>query len=292
MKKTIIFGASNGGINFMKNSQEDREFLAFVDNDIAKQKKKLLNLQVISPTDISNYDYDEIIIASIFGLEIKKQLLNLGIDKSKIILPPKCLFRTGVKYPFEDEKTLQIARKFTKTIASRAYDENIPLHINWGTLIGVLRDGDLIKWDDDIDFSSLLEYKTKIEKFINNLKDELESMLNASIEIVSYEKPGIKIICKSKLGNFHTFDSDINFKIIKDDKALQFDNQMWYTSAKHILKLETFNWDGVNIFIPSDADEYLTFVYGDWKTPKKDYSLDDYNNYDPNINKIGENLEK
>jgi hypothetical protein len=292
MIKTIIFGTSKAADNFIKNDKEKREYIVAIDNDATKHNQTFHSLIIMGVDAIKNYNYDEIIVSSSFGLEIRDQLLRLGIAKSKIILPPKYLFSTGVNYPFEDEKTLQIARKFTKTIASKAYKAKLPLHINWGTLIGILRDGDLIKWDDDIDFSSLLEHRIKIENFINDLKDDLESILDASIEIVSYEKLGIKIICKSKSGDFYTFDSDIDFKIITDGKALQFGNQIWYTSAKHILKLETFNWDGADIFIPSDADEYLTFVYGDWKTPKKEYSLDDYNNYDLNFNQKGEDIDK
>ena len=276
--KTILFGTGKAAENFIDNNTKEREYLVAVDNDKLKHGQTFFDLDIVSVDKIKDFNYDEIVVASFFGLEIKHQLLKLGVAKNKIYLPQKHLLKSGIKYPFEDESTLKTAREFTKLIASKAYSQNLPLHIEWGTLIGVLRDGDLIRWDDDVDFSSVLPYKQKIEKFIYNIKNDIELKLKCELKILLTDtKVKLTIISLDK--SFHNFDADIDFKIIKNNEAIQSSNQIWYTPSHHIEKLETFLWDDIKIFIPSDVDNYLKFVYGDWKTPKKDHSLDDYNNY-------------
>ena len=42
--KTLLFGAGPGALIFMKNTQDEREFIGFVDNDAAKHGEQLQGL--------------------------------------------------------------------------------------------------------------------------------------------------------------------------------------------------------------------------------------------------------
>jgi len=278
MIKTVLFGTGKAANNFLINDIKKREYIVAVDNNTKQHGKEFHSMKIIGVDRLSSYEYDEIVVASFAGLEIKHQLLSLGVDESKIYLPQKYLLKSGIQYPFEDENTIAQARTITKIIASRAYNLNIPLHIDWGTLIGILRDGDIIRWDDDIDFSSLLSHKKEVKEMIDSLKEQIEKELSCELDILTTPKK-LKITCNANKQQFHPFEVDIEFKVIEDGEAIQSGNRVWYTPSKHIEQLESFIWQDTKLFVPSDADAYLSFVYGDWKTPKKDYSLDDFNNY-------------
>ncbi len=277
-ERVLIFGASTGGENYLRRYGENFEVLAFIDNDTSKHGKKFHNKDIISVDEIKHYAYEKIIIPSTYGLEMKGQLLKKGIDENKITLPPKNSYKHTNISIFEDKITRDIGHQIISIIASQAYKKKLPLFIEWGTLIGIVRDGGIIPWDDDIDFSSLLDLFDEVIEFLFDIKQFLESQTNSIIAIKNL-KNKITIDIQSKDKSFYDIHVDIDFKEIKNNEAIQISNPIWYTPAKHIEKLDTFMWNGVKIYIPSNVDKYLSFVYGDWKTPKRDYSMDDYNNY-------------
>ncbi|WP_061310083.1 class I SAM-dependent methyltransferase [Clostridium botulinum] len=84
--KIIIFGVGSGYERLKCDMNFDKvEMLAFVDNDIKKQGTIFNNINIVSPKEIHKYSYDYIIIASQYYLEIEKQLLDMGIEKKRII---------------------------------------------------------------------------------------------------------------------------------------------------------------------------------------------------------------
>lgn len=78
MKKTnaLLFGASEGGRNVLINHSHSHNFVAYIDNDKRKHGQRYAGLPVIAPEDIPNYQVDEILISSIYGPHIHRQLLN------------------------------------------------------------------------------------------------------------------------------------------------------------------------------------------------------------------------
>ena len=71
----------------INNSDDiDINILAIIDDDINKQGKKITNINIISLNDISNYNYDGIMISTYTNTEaIYQKLINNGIDE-KVIL--------------------------------------------------------------------------------------------------------------------------------------------------------------------------------------------------------------
>jgi len=278
MIKTVLFGTSKAANNFLTNDTKKRDYIIAVDNNSEQHGKEFHSMKIIGVDKLSSYKYDEIVVASFAGLEIKHQLLSLGVDESKIYLPQKSLLKAGIKYPFEDENTIVKARAITKMIASKAYNLNIPLHIDWGTLLGIIRDGDIIRWDDDIDFSSLLSHKKEVEEMINALKEQIEQELSCKLKILNTPTK-LKLTCNADKQSFHLFEVDIDFKVIEDGEAIQSGNRIWYTPSKHIESLDTLIWANIKIYIPSYVENYLEFIYGNWRTVQKNSSLEDFNNY-------------
>lgn len=82
--KVLIFGT---GCIFKENRHKFTNFdiLAFLDNDRKKQGQLLEGKTVVLPEEHWRYEYDAIIIASIYFQEMREQLLNLGIPENKIV---------------------------------------------------------------------------------------------------------------------------------------------------------------------------------------------------------------
>lgn len=82
--KVIIFGTGklyrSGRYNF-----SDMEIVAFADNDPAKWGTYLDGVPIISPDRISDYQYDYILLVTVYYKEIYEQLLQLGIAEETII---------------------------------------------------------------------------------------------------------------------------------------------------------------------------------------------------------------
>jgi len=276
--KTLLFGAGEGSEQFIINEQKSRTFLAFIDNNEKRHNTKFNNLQIISPKDIEKFDYDEIVITTQWVREVKKQLLNeLKIDENKIIVPKKSLLKKP--QPFQDEDTKNLAREIIKKFSKEAIKNNIPLCIDFGTLLGIVRDGDIILWDDDVDFAIDVNMIDTIEQWIINttkkidIKFLIEKQSDKNNRTTSYQ---IKILNK----NFNNFIISITARE-NDEKGYSIHLPSlgkWYAPMKHFEYLETIVWENVEILVPSNYKEYLTFVYGDWKIPKRDITMDDYNN--------------
>lgn len=76
-RKVVLFGAGNCG---KRHAQEiSDEVLCFVDNDVKKQGDEIQGKPIISPEQIAQYDYDAIVIASIYESEIRRQLVSMGL---------------------------------------------------------------------------------------------------------------------------------------------------------------------------------------------------------------------
>jgi hypothetical protein len=285
--KTLIFGTGNSAVQLLKNLPDKRSYLAAVDNDADKHGQYFDDLLIISPDQIANYEYDEILIASYWEGTIKKQLIEeLKIPADKVVTPQKKYYKNGGEtlYPFQDEATMALARKVITTLCGAACEQKLPLHIDYGTLLGIMRDGDLIAWDDDIDLACESRYAPELEIFLLEQVQNIDSSVNWSVRkdsdcndralhfYISFTPSAEK--------QFKTFAISIAVKGIEGDKAVKLSSfGAWFNPAKHLLSMDTINWSGTNIYTPNDADGYLKFSYGNWQSPKKDLTVGEGENW-------------
>jgi len=279
--KTILFGAGVYGERFINLDKTQREYIVAVDNDTKKHNTDFNGMNIISPNDIEKYQYDEIIITSYWEHSIKKQLIEeLNVDPTKIVTMSKNLLK-DTQEPFKDSATLKLAREMIVKLCGNAFKQDLPLHIDYGTLIGIMRDNDIIEWDDDIDLAIEEKFQEQLELFlINEIKE-----INKSIDFTLIKHTGNGVVmsyiikCVSK--HYKEFTIDICLKQIKDGYAEQLSSLgQWKNPAHCVEKLDSIIWQNTKIFIPSDHDTYLTYTYGDWKTPIKNLTFTDGYNPD------------
>lgn len=275
MKKIIIFGASEAGRNYIKN-QSDFSILAIADNDLNKIGKDFEGLKVINPSEILNHQVDKIVITSMYFNPIKNQLIELGIDELKILAPPKRLLKSNT-YPFNDKATSEFSHNLIHQFTETLDNLGIKCILDFGTLLGVVRENQLIKWDDDIDFSILREDAPKL---FDNVKELIGSLsttvkwsykyiytLNEEVEriVFSFEEIG-----ESK---FIPFTIDICIVDFYGDYAI---HTMDKCNKIHFENLEILQFNGHKVYVPYRYKVYLEHIYGDWELPNKETSFADY----------------
>ena len=133
------------------------------------------------------------------------------------------------------------------------------IDINWGpafgTLIGIVRNDDFQPWKPIFDIYILKEDE---ERF----KDVLWLLMDVDFKLVRHERRGLYFLERNgeyfKVFVLHKISSDVRHTGGSDfihEKYLQ----------------NTIKWDfkGIQLNVPAEVDEYLTFQYGDWTIPKQ-----------------------
>ena len=156
--------------------------------------------------------------------------------------------------------------------------KDIPYHLEGGVLLGIVRDGDLLPWDNDTDLS------------INFEDYEL-------LEIAAKEIKRLGWRCKFKKfdtsSSFATADDIRVFKIsdywlgcLKGGNRMdiflkyQVDGYRCWSAAGAFMRVDNKYYDGYELIewnnrklrVPKHYREYLAEKYGDWSVPQKVWS--------------------
>lgn len=289
MIKTLIFGTGDSANKLLNNLPEDREYLAAVDNDIDKHGGVFRDMQIVPPSKISHFDYEEIIIASYWEGTIKKQLIEeLNVAPEKIVTPNKKFYKNNIDnlYPFQHAESLALAHQVIKTVCGGARQKQIPLHLDYGTLLGIMREDELILWDDDIDLAANVIHAEQIEQHLLEVIDDISNKVNWQLR-KDVDVNGrtlyfyLSFTCKPQ-HTYKPFAISIAMKGIENGMAVKLNSfGAWSTPACHIETLDTHCWNDTDVYIPNDYDGYLQFTYGNWRSPKKDLSVGEAENWKP-----------
>ena len=221
-------------------------------------------------------------------MSCKSREVHLSLDKNKIIK----LYVNESKTQFYSQEKREKSEHFMLDIAKLLDKNYIRYYIDHGTLLGIVRDNCLIPWDKDIDFAVLIEDKAKIIDLIDNY-------------LASYVHPN----CKKNKWNYKIAKNNIivenkkkslfvemqifnNSDIEEDDVALDLMFRYtkksmiyWAVCGKYLsvplslcFPTKQIMYKGYQLNIPNDVNKYLENLYGDWKTPVKEWTYDKYSN--------------
>lgn len=132
--------------------------------------------------------------------------------------------------------------------------------INWGpvfgTLIGIVRNDDFQPWKPVFDIYILKEDE---ERF----KDILWLLMDVGFELVRHERRGLYYLRRDgeyfKVFVLHKICSDVRHTGGSD-----------FIHEKYLQNTVKWNFKGIQLNVPAEADEYFAFQYGeDWITPKQ-----------------------
>lgn len=278
----VLFGASKGGENYIIN-HPDTHIVAIVDNDPSKQGLQLSGIPIISPSELEHYEYEHVIITSQWVDQIYAQLTTeLNVPKEKVIIPSKQSVKAA--RPFEDPLTLNFAECLLKTINQFCCENGIHACLDSGTLLGAIRDKQLIPWDDDIDLAVNEKSFDKLISSLPTLSALLQKGFDVQWNLVIISINGQEACLNIEFTNnantdFIPFDLSIQLrKSIGDYSELVSSGGLFFAPARFFDTLDSIEFLGEKFYIPHDAESFLTFMYGDWKCPKKVTQITEYEN--------------
>lgn len=173
----------------------------------------------------------------------------------KSIRTPRGRFRYKPVYLYVGRKVIdrQVAFENLKELVPLLDGMGIHFGPFLGTLLGIVRENDFIEWDEDIDLYVLKDDEEK-------LLDGLWTLREHGFELVRYDKRGLYSVMKN--------DEYIDFYILrKISEDLWYDNGREFLFDRFVTDLVDHDFKGVTLKIPRDYDAFLTFQYGDWRTP-------------------------
>lgn len=183
---------------------------------------------------------------------------------------------------------------------------NVKYYLDFGTLIGAIRDKAFIPWDDDMDISLVNEedykklpdilaeikksnYRTYLVTFDDSLKGRKlkgKTIYHSEINFTSENNYRVAKIRNSRFWKFgkgrNCLDIFCKYKY-KNDLAWVAQGRIHsIPNDKLSNELLEIDFYGIKCSVPKNYDEYLTSMYGDWKTPKEDWQY--YENDTCNFN--------
>ena len=186
--------------------------------------------------------------------------------------------------PSLTSSNLSNARKVLFTVTSLLDANNIPYHLEGGTLLGIVRDQELLPWDDDVDISVPLEYAQEILKLkwqlllkgyrLSTRKSKKDV---GPIKVGHYSLFKIKPIVGYYLRWF-TPDSELVvldlFMKVKDQTHTywQAKEKVMRVENKFYESFETVDYLGQTLKVPNHYRDYLTEKYGNWSIPVKEWN--------------------
>ncbi|MDQ8186437.1 hypothetical protein [Pelagicoccus sp. SDUM812002] len=110
-KKTrlVIFGTGSTALRALEGlkSLSEIELVAFCDNSTDRQGTKFENVPVLSADELLKNDWDLVLLASQFAVDIERQLLSLGIPKERILSPALNRMSDALLEYLEDRESRQ-----------------------------------------------------------------------------------------------------------------------------------------------------------------------------------------
>ena len=164
------------------------------------------------------------------------------------------------KYHIEGPINKENAFKLLTIITEVFEKNNIFFMPMWGTLLGIIRNGDFIDHDDDVDLMMEYSDEDKLYEALHELKEK-----------------GV-FLCKQFHGKIYTFVSSDG--IICDIDVLR--KTIFPYSIRYYMLLDRFrpkylfgkykkiDFKGLKVNIPENTNEFLSYFYGEsWRIPQK-----------------------
>jgi O-methyltransferase len=84
--RILLFGTGSALSDFLSVVPEDVEIVGLSDNNVHKQGTMILGHSVCAPDSIGKLDFDFVVVTARTGEAIRTQLVNMGIERERILL--------------------------------------------------------------------------------------------------------------------------------------------------------------------------------------------------------------
>lgn len=167
------------------------------------------------------------------------------------------------KIRIRTEEELDVRKKEFLLISDILDKLKINYFLQTGALLGAVRDNALIKWDWDIEISV---FGHEFIKRIDEVAEELKKN-GFAIKNINKKKNDSKIDFMGKLDESVTGYTIFSWHYSKLRKVYW--RREFNVPEKYFKSFSKINFLGREFNCPNNPKDYLTFAYGDWRTPIK-----------------------
>ncbi len=177
------------------------------------------------------------------------------------------------------------ARKLLNDVVDYLDAQNIDYHLEGGTLLGFVRDGEFLEWDHDIDLSIpgsyALDFYSKRRRLW--LKGYRVTSRRSTIDLGPIEKDEYRIFkVKRIFGSLMSlFSRNVRNNQLVADIFIKYDNEQdtYWIAKQKVMKAPSFHYRGYEEIdymgrsyrTPVRYSDYLTHKYGDWSITVKEW---------------------
>lgn len=168
---------------------------------------------------------------------------------------------------------------YLANIEAALSENNARFFVNYGSLLGLIRSGEFISWDNDIDYGIYIDdgFSWKdLENTMNTIGMTLARQFShdGMVTEQTYKTEKMTVDFFS-----HTEDDNNSYEYVYFTKK---DYKYKSTDDAHVCKMKMYKFPGitkaklkdrnVEFSVPIDADKYLASIYTeDWRTPNPDW---------------------
>lgn len=174
---------------------------------------------------------------------------------------------------------LPIAENLLSAVGKLLDAEGIPYWLEGGTLLGIVREQRLLPWDNDLDLSIKSD---ELQKALRAVRKLPRTKYFLRIRRVKQDNAHFKrrTIRMIKIYNTRWFGLrrgevclEIFVKYAKNDESYwMIGRKVKSVPSRFYDALDSIEFKGRRYTIPARTDEYLTFRYGDWRTPVQEWN--------------------
>jgi len=176
-------------------------------------------------------------------------------------------------------KNKEIAESLLLDVAKSLNILSVNYWLEGGTLLGIKRESRLLPWDNDLDLSINSSEVSKIDDLIINLKSKNLRVRVRKFDSTSefFNRGDIRIIKIRNKRFFNLLKGSVCLEIFvkypkKENTYWMIGNTTKNVPSKYYAKQQTIKFKDYLFSIPMLTEEYLTYRYGDWKKPVKEWN--------------------
>ena len=177
------------------------------------------------------------------------------------------------------------ARRLLDIMVDYLDSQDIEYHLEGGTLLGFVRDGEFLEWDFDIDISIPQKFTDKFYAGRRKLwiKGYRVSKRRSRLSYGPIDKGNIRIfkIKRTFLSWLATISHSIRDNLLVADVFIKFDDghDVFWIAKEKVMKtsnvyyngFDEVEYNGRSYKVPLQHKSYLTQKYGDWSIPVKNW---------------------